>query len=143
MESMEVRFKIMNGMEQTANLRRGTASRSAANENSAKAHTARPELRLEFRQAPLRNVLQYLRDAAGVVINAQPNVPLHREVDLWREEPVDSQEAISLLRRSLGKQDCTLLQRGRVLKIIKRNDLKKSRIPLPALADSRPAMRCD
>jgi len=130
----------MKGMEQTEDLRR-TAS---ANEQSAEAHASfRQELKLEFRQAPLRNVLKYLSDAAGVVINAQPNVPLHREVDLWRDEPVDSQEAISMLRRSLGKQDCTLLQRGRFLKIIKRNDLKKSRIPLPSLADSRPTVRCD
>jgi hypothetical protein len=88
---------------------------------------------LEFHQAPLRNVLKYISDAAGIVINAQPNVPLHREVDLWRDKPVDSQEAISLLGRSLGKQDCTLVQRGRVLKIMRSNDLKKCRIPLPAL----------
>ena len=133
----------MNGMEQTEKLRRKTAN-TAADENSAKANVSLgPELKLEFRQAPLRNVLKYFRDAAGVVINAQPNVPLHHEVDLWRDGPVDSQEAISLLRRSLGKQDCALLQRGRFLKIIKRNDLKKSRIPLPALADPRQSMRCD
>ncbi len=81
----------------------------------------------------MRNVLQYFSDATGVVINAQPNVPLNSEVDLWRDEPVDSQEAISLLGRSLGAQDCTVLQRGRVLKIIKSKDLKKCRIPLPSL----------
>jgi hypothetical protein len=134
----------MKGMEQPENLRRKTRVQTAVNENLAEADASlRPELRLEFRQAPLRNVLRYLSDAAGVVINAQPNVPLHGEVDLWRDEPVDSQEAISLLRRSLGKQDCTVLQRGRFLKIIKRKDLKKCRIPLPSLADSRQATRCD
>src|SRR5436190_2548360 len=68
------------------------------------------DLKLEFRQVPLQIVLNYLSDAAGVVITAQPNVPLNRAVDLWRDELVDSQEAISLLRRSLGKQDCAVLQ---------------------------------
>jgi type II secretory pathway component GspD/PulD (secretin) len=125
---------VMKKIEETKSPTRGVCSNAVGKPNSSELHTRfQQELTLEFHQAPLRNVLKYISDAAGIVINAQPNVPLHREVDLWRDKPVDSQEAISLLGRSLGKQDCTLVQRGRVLKIMRSNDLKKCRIPLPAL----------
>ncbi len=90
-------------------------------------------LRLQFRQAPLYAVLNYLHDAAGFIIQVKPNVPISPSVDVWHEEEVEPTKAVDLLKQALVKKDCAVVQRGRSLNIMRRQDLKKTWIPLPML----------
>ena len=90
-------------------------------------------LQLQFRQASLDSVLNYLRDAAGFIIHVKPNVPVTPPVDLWHEEPLQPAQAVNLLREDLTRKGCAIIQRGRWLSVIRSQDLKKSWIPLPAI----------
>ena len=101
--------------------------------SSRQAAAANPGLQLQFRQAPLDSVLNYLRDAAGFIIHVKPNVPVTPPVDLWHEEPLQPAQAVNLLREDLTRKGCAIIQRGRWLSIIRNQDLKKSWIPLPAI----------
>ncbi len=90
-------------------------------------------LRLQFRQAPLDCVLNYLREAAGFVVHVKPDVPRSRMVDLWLDQPLETAEALALVKQALLKTGCALVQKGRLLSVIPSQDLKKTSIPLPAL----------
>jgi hypothetical protein len=91
------------------------------------------DLKLEFRRAPLGRVLEYLRQAAGLVIRVDHGVQVDRAVDLCHHQPVAAAEALSLLRQVLAERDCTMIQSGSLLKIIRSQDVKKHWIPLPAV----------
>jgi hypothetical protein len=90
-------------------------------------------LKLNFRDARLGTVLNYLRQSAGLIIHTRTNLFAEPRVDLWRDEPVSATEAIALLKQVLIKQGCLLIQRGRLFSIIGDADLKKTCIPLPSL----------
>jgi len=93
-------------------------------------------LRLNFRNAPLRSVLSYLHEAAHLPIEVEPNVEIDRTIDLWDDKLVDKAEAISLLKRALGEDGYTAVQRSGMLAIIRSQDAKKHYIPLPRLTCS-------
>jgi len=93
-------------------------------------------LRLHFRNAPLYSVLNYFHDAAGLPIEVEPNVEIERTIELWNEEPVDKEEAISLLKQALDHQGYAAVRKGGMLAIINQQDAKKHYIPLPKLACS-------
>ncbi len=90
-------------------------------------------LRLEFRKAPLETVVNYLREVAGCIIHVRSDALIERPVDLWHDQPVDTADALDLLKQVLTETGCTVLQNGRRLNIIGSEELKKNRIPLPAV----------
>jgi len=91
-------------------------------------------LLLNFRNAPLRSVLNYLHDAAGLPIEVEPNVQVERLIELWNDQPVTIDEAIRLLEQVLDRQGYMAINRHGCLAIIPRQDAKKHYIPLPKLA---------
>ena len=93
-------------------------------------------LRLDFRNAPLQSVLTYLHDAAQLTIEVEPNVEIQRRVDLWNAEPVDKEEALKLLRRTLEAAGYTAVRRGSALTVIRSQEAKKYYIPLPTVSCS-------
>ena len=90
-------------------------------------------LKLQFHRTRLGTVLNYLQESAGFIIHVKPNVPTEHVVDVYREEPVDRNAAVDLLKRVLVERDCTVTQRGPLLKIIRSQDLKKHCIQLPRI----------
>lgn len=93
-------------------------------------------LRLNFRHAPLREVLIYLNDAAGLLIEVEPNVEIERPIELWNDEPVNKEEAIRLLKQALNEKGYAANNKGGMLSIFSRHDAKRHYIPLPELSCS-------
>lgn len=86
-----------------------SASNQAANGTNA--------LRLNFRNAPLSLVLDYLSDAAGFVISANSKVDLKGTITVWSNQPVDRTEAIRLLNAALTSSGYAATVEGNLLNI--------------------------
>jgi type II secretory pathway component GspD/PulD (secretin) len=89
---------------------------------------------LNFRNAPLRSVLKYFHDAAGMPIEVEPNVEIERLIEVWNDQPVTKEEAIRLLEQALDRQGYMAINKHGRLTIIPHQDAKKHYIPLPKLA---------
>jgi type II secretory pathway component GspD/PulD (secretin) len=74
-------------------------------------------LRLNFRNAPLSMVLDYLSDAAGFTISANSKVDLKGAVTVWSNRPVTRNEAIQILDDSLTASGYAATVEGNVLNI--------------------------
>jgi general secretion pathway protein D len=90
-------------------------------------------LRLNFRNAPLEAVLKYMSAAAGFIIH--PKTDVTGKVTVWSDQPLTSDEAVTLLTRILNDNGYTLLPEGRTLTIIRTSDASKSDIPVNFGAD--------
>ncbi len=97
---------------------------NAASQNAQPAAlgNAAEGLSLNFRNAPLNLVLDYLSDAGGFVINAQTEV--RGNVDLRSLAPVTREEAVRLVNSVLRKNGCALLRHGRILTLVSLADAK-------------------
>lgn len=73
--------------------------------------------RLNFRNAPLSMVLDYLSDAAGFVISANSKVDLKGAVTVWSNQPVDRDEAVRILHKALSDHNYAATVEGNVLNI--------------------------
>jgi hypothetical protein len=93
-------------------------------------------LRLNFRNAPLRTVLNYLCDAAELSIEVEPNVEIERTINLWNDEPLSKEDSLVLLQHALNEKGFVAIQKGSMLAIIRDEDAKKHCIPLPTFAYS-------
>jgi general secretion pathway protein D len=89
---------------------------------AAPAETSGANLRLNFRNAPLNLVLDYLSDAAGFIINKETEV--RGTVDAWSKDPVTKDEAITLLNSNLRKNGYGVVRDGRILTIIALDSIK-------------------
>ncbi|HZQ48123.1 MAG TPA: hypothetical protein VFC07_13990 [Verrucomicrobiae bacterium] len=87
-------------------------------------------LRLNFRNAPLQMVLDSIAKALGLIIEIKPNVAVNDKVDVWSNQPLSNTEALNLLEQVLHRHDCTLIQNGRRLVIMRTGDAKKTYIPI-------------
>jgi general secretion pathway protein D len=85
-------------------------------------------LRLNFRNAPLESVLNYLSEAAGFII--VPQVPIRGTIDVWSNQPVTKSEALSVLKTALTKNGYGFTQNERTLTIVSRDTVKKLDIPV-------------
>ncbi len=74
-------------------------------------------LRLNFRNAPLSMVLDYLSDAAGFTISANSKVDLKGTVTVWSNRPVTRNEAIQILDEALTASSYGAMVEGNVLNI--------------------------
>lgn len=86
------------------------------------------ELRLNFRNAPLEMVLNYLSDAAGFIIEL--DTPVHGKVDVWSNQPVTREEAVNLLNSVLNKNGYAAIRNGRTLRIMEKHAAVTSNIPV-------------
>ncbi len=85
-------------------------------------------LRLNFRGVPLEMVLNYLSDAAGFVIVLETDVK--GKVDVWSNQPLSKEEAVSLLDSVLAKNGYAAIRNGRTLTIVARDAAKTRDIPV-------------
>jgi general secretion pathway protein D len=85
-------------------------------------------LRLNFRGVPLDMVLNYLSDAAGFIIVLETQ--MKGKVDVWSNQPLSKEEAVTLLNTILNKNGYAAIQNGRTLTIVSRDDARKKDIPV-------------
>lgn len=85
-------------------------------------------LRLNFRNAPLDRVLNYMSEAAGfvIVLEARPR----GTVDVWSATPVTREEAVNLLNQALKKNGYAAIRNGRTLTVVPRDEAKTRDIPV-------------
>jgi general secretion pathway protein D len=96
--------------------------------DAATAVTADQPLRLNFRNAPLEMVLNYLSEAAGFII--VPETEVRGKIDVWSNQPVTKEEALSILDSALSKNGLTALRNGRTLTIVSKDSAKRRDIPV-------------
>jgi type II secretory pathway component GspD/PulD (secretin) len=116
------------------------ASNPATTEAPAPAETAKAsapepklnpdELLLNFRNAPLEAVLDYLSKAAGFIIAPRTGGELKGKVTVWSEQPVTKEEALELLYAQLDQNGYTAVRNGRTLTIFNKEDAKKQDLPV-------------
>lgn len=85
-------------------------------------------LRLNFRNAPLELVLNYLSEAAGYIIVLDTEV--RGRIDAWSNQPVTQEEALTILDAALAKNGFAALRNGRTLTIVSRDAAKRRDIPV-------------
>lgn len=90
-------------------------------------------LRLNFRNAPLDLVLDYLSEAAGFTIVLETKV--RGSIDVWSNHPVSTEEAIEILDSALGKNGYAALRNGKTLTIVSRETAKTRNIPIVQSTD--------
>jgi len=83
---------------------------------------------LNFRGTPIEQVLNYLSDAGGFIIELDTRVS--GNVDVWSSHPVSKEEAVQLLNSVLNKNGYAVVQTGRTLRVMNRDDAIHSQIPV-------------
>ena len=115
-----------------APMKRGTNATPALAASSLSATATAPDkvvkdgekgLRLNFRGAPLDQVLSYLSDAAGFII--VPEADVKGKVDVWSNQPLTKDECIDLLNKVLAKEGYAVLRDGRTLTIVTQTEAKR------------------
>jgi general secretion pathway protein D len=98
-------------------------------------------LRLNFRNAPLEKVLNYMSEAAGfvIVLEARPT----GKVDIMSDTPVTREEAVNLLNQALKKNGYAAIRNGRTLTIVPKDEAKIHDIPVYIGADPAAIPRTD
>jgi type II secretory pathway component GspD/PulD (secretin) len=91
------------------------------------------ELRLNFRNAPLEMVLNYLSEAAGFIIVLDTQV--HGNVSVISSHTMNRNEAVDLLNAVLNKNGYAAIRDGRTLTILDKNDAKTRNIPVKTSND--------
>lgn len=86
------------------------------------------DLRINFRNAPLEMVLNYLSEAAGFTIMLE--TPVKGTIDVWSNQPVTRKEAVEILDSALNKNGYAAIRNGRTLTIVSREDAKTRNIPI-------------
>jgi len=92
-----------------------------------------PGLRLNFREAPLDLVLDYLSQAAGFIIVLETKVT--GKIDAWSNQPLSKDEAVDLLNTVLNRNGYAAIRHDRTLTIVKREDAKTRDIPVVLESD--------
>ena len=86
------------------------------------------EIRLNFRNAPLELVLEYLSEAAGFIIVL--DTPAKGTVNIISSKPVTRDEAVDLLNSVLNKNGLAAIRDGRTLTVVDRVTAKTRDIPV-------------
>jgi general secretion pathway protein D len=92
-----------------------------------------PELRLNFKGAPLETVLDYLSRAGGFVIVR--DAPVSGTVDIVSHNPLTADEAVSLLHTVLNDRGLAVIRTDRTLRIVRRDDARAQDIPVISGSD--------
>lgn len=91
------------------------------------------DLRINFRNAPLEMVLNYLSEAAGFTIVLETQV--NGTIDVWSNQPVTRQEAVEILDSALAKNGFAAIRNGKTLTIVTKEAAKTRNIPIVSSAN--------
>jgi general secretion pathway protein D len=92
-------------------------------------------LRMNFRDASLDQVLTYLSEAAGFIINVKPGTSVRGKVTVMSNEPLTKDEAVNLLNTVLNENNLAAVENGRTLSVMPRDEAKIAGIPVVSGAD--------
>src|SRR5689334_2438871 len=79
-------------------------------------------LRMNFREASLDQVLTYLSEAAGFIVNVKPGTSIRGKVTILSNEPLSKDEAINQLNSVLNANNLAAVENGRTLTIMPRDE---------------------
>jgi type II secretory pathway component GspD/PulD (secretin) len=99
------------------------------------------EIRLNFRGVPLEMVLDYLSEAAGLIVILETEVK--GRVDVWSHEPLTADEAIDVLNRVLHQNGYAAIRNGRTLIVVDRDEARKRHLPVQSGNDPELIPRSD
>ncbi len=85
-------------------------------------------LSLNFRDASVRTVLEYLSEAAGLVV--VQDVPISGRITVMSRRDIRVDEAVSLLDTVLKEKGYAAIRQGRMLKIVTLEQAKKELVPV-------------
>lgn len=91
------------------------------------------QIRLNFQNAPLDQVLRHLSEAAGFVVVMETKVK--GDVTVMNNHPMTRDEAVDLLNSVLGKNGYAAIRDGRTLTIVDRSSAKSRNIPVKVSND--------
>jgi general secretion pathway protein D len=98
-------------------------------------------IRLNFKNAPLSQVLNYLSEAAGFVIVHESE--LSGSISITSYQPITDEEAVDLLNAVLVEKGYVAIRNGRILKIVSRSAALTQDMPVRAGADPETIPRKD
>ena len=88
---------------------------------------------LNFQNASLTDVLNYLSEAAGFIVVQEATVS--GTVNVVSRQEITKEEAVDLLNAVLIEKGFTAIRNGRILKIVNAKDAKKRDIPVAITSD--------
>ena len=94
-----------------------------------------PGIQMNFRNAPLEQVLEYLSEAAGFIIVL--DAPVKGTVNVISAKPMSQDEAVDFLNSVLNKNGLAAIRDGRTLTIVDRAVAKTRDIPVKVNNDPR------
>lgn len=94
-----------------------------------------PGILMNFRNAPLEQVLEYLSEAAGFIIVL--DAPVKGTVNVISAKPMSQDEAVDFLSSALNKNGLAAIRDGRTLTIVDRTAAKTRDIPVKVNNDPR------
>jgi general secretion pathway protein D len=87
------------------------------------------KIKLNFQDAPLQTVLEYLSDAAGLTVIS--NEPIYDgRMTVISRQPIPLADAVSLINSILKEKDLTTILRGKTLKVVTLAKAKTENIPV-------------
>jgi general secretion pathway protein D len=92
-------------------------------------------IQMNFRNAPLEQVLEYLSEAAGFIIVLE--APVKGTVNVISAKPMSQDEAVDFLSSVLNKNGLAAIRDGRTLTIVDRTAAKTRDIPVKVNNDPR------
>jgi type II secretory pathway component GspD/PulD (secretin) len=87
-------------------------------------------IELNFRQAPLEQVLNYLSEAAGFVVALETSISRNATVDLWSQQKVSPKDAVRALDASLKRNGYSAIEDNNVLTIVSSGNRTSVGIPV-------------
>lgn len=94
-----------------------------------------PGIQMNFRNAPLEQVLEHLSEAAGFIIVLE--APVKGTVNVISAKPLSQDEAVDFLNTVLNKNGLAALRDGRTLTIVDRTAAKSRNIPVKVSNDPK------
>ena len=91
------------------------------------------EILLNFKDTPVETVLDYLSEAAGLVVVY--DYSLNDRISVISKQSLNTEEAVSLINTILKEKGYTALMMGRTLKIVPLSEAKKMNIPVRTGSD--------
>ncbi len=86
------------------------------------------ELVMEFQDATLDTILNYLAEEAGLIVVNEAD--LDDRITVFNRQPITLDEAINMLNTVLFEKEYTAIRRGRLLKIVELSDARSQSIPV-------------
>ena len=103
--------------------------------------TGEPKLQLNFQSVPIDTVLDYLSQAAGIVV--VHDGPLTGTVTVVSKQPLNADEAVDLLHTVLNGQGYAVIRNGRILQVVKNNEARTRDLPIYTGSDPEAVPKTD